>query len=91
VILIDRRDRSASALKIAVRVKTRSRSEEVSREGDGYVVKMKEPPVEGRANRAVLRLLAGHLGVPESRLRMVSGFSSRNKVIEVIPPEGGGR
>ncbi len=78
-------------MKIAVKVKPRSRSEEVSREGDSYVVKVKEPPVEGRANRAVLRLLAEHLGVSESRLRVVSGFSSRNKVIEVIPAEGSGR
>jgi len=76
-------------VKIAVRVKPRSRVEEVSREGDSYVVRVKEPPVEGRANRAVLRLLASHLGVPESRLRIVSGFSSRNKVIEVIPAERG--
>lgn len=77
-------------MRIAVRVKPRSRSEEVSVEGDTYVVKVKAPPVEGRANRAVLRLLAKHLGVSESRLRMVSGFSSRNKVIEVIPAEGSG-
>jgi uncharacterized protein (TIGR00251 family) len=76
-------------VKIAVRVKPRSRVEEVSGEGDSSVVRVKEPPVEGRANRAVLRLLASHLGVPESRLRIVSGFSSRNKVIEVIPAERG--
>jgi len=76
-------------VKIAVRVKPRSRVEEVSGEGDSYVVRVKEPPVEGRANRAVLRLLASHLAVPESRLRIVSGFSSRNKVIEVIPAERG--
>jgi uncharacterized protein YggU (UPF0235/DUF167 family) len=76
-------------VKIAVRVKPRSRVEEVSGEGDSYVVRVKEPPVEGRANRAVLRLLASHLGVPESRLRIVSGFSSGNKVIEVIPAERG--
>jgi uncharacterized protein YggU (UPF0235/DUF167 family) len=76
-------------MKIAVRVKPRSRVEEVSGEGDSYVVRVKEPPIEGRANRAVLRLLASHLGVPESCLRIVSGFSSRNKVIEVIPAERG--
>lgn len=76
-------------MKIAVRVKPRSKVEEVTGEGDGYVVRVKEPPIEGRANRAVLRLLASHLGVPESRLRVVSGFSSRNKVIEVIPAARG--
>jgi uncharacterized protein YggU (UPF0235/DUF167 family) len=47
--------------------------------------------VEGRANRAVLKLLARYLGIPESRLRIVSGLASKNKVIEVMPFEGGGR
>jgi uncharacterized protein (TIGR00251 family) len=80
-------------LKIQVKVKPRSKTEDVTREMDGdvYVVRVKEPPVEGRANRAVLKLLAKHLGVPESRLSIVSGLTSKNKVIEVKPVEGGGR
>ena len=80
-------------MKIQVKVKPRSKTEDVTREMDGnvYVVRVKEPPVEGRANRAVLKLLAKHLGVPESRLRIVTGLTSRNKVIEVMPVEGGGR
>jgi uncharacterized protein (TIGR00251 family) len=80
-------------LKIQVKVKPRSKTEDVTKEMDGdvYVVRVKEPPVEGRANRAVVRLLAKHLGVPESRLRIVSGFSSKNKVVEVMPVERGGR
>ena len=80
-------------MKIQVKVKPRSKTEDVTREMDGnaYVVRVKEPPVEGRANRAVLKLLSRHLGVPESRLRIVSGLSSKNKIIEVMPVEGGGR
>jgi hypothetical protein len=80
-------------LKIQVKVKPRSKTEDVTREMDGdvYVVRVKEPPVGGRANRAVLKLLAKHLGVPESRLSIVSGLTSKNKVIEVKPIEGGGR
>jgi uncharacterized protein (TIGR00251 family) len=80
-------------MKIQVKVKPRSKTEDVTREMDGdvYVVRVKEPPVEGRANRAVLKLLAKHLGVPESRLSIVSGLTSKNKVIEVKPIEGGGR
>jgi uncharacterized protein (TIGR00251 family) len=82
-----------SRLKIQVKVKPRSKTEDVTKEMDGnvYAVRVKEPPVEGRANRAVLKLLAKYLGVPESRLRIVSGLTSRNKVIEVMPMEGGGR
>jgi hypothetical protein len=80
-------------LRIQVKVKPRSKTGDVTREMDGdvYVVRVKEPPVEGRANRAVLKLLAKHLGVPESRLSIVSGLTSKNKVIEVKPIEGGGR
>ena len=55
------------------------------------MVRVKEPPIEGKANRAVLKLLARHFGVPESRLRIVSGLTGKNKVIEVMPVQGGGR
>jgi hypothetical protein len=80
-------------LKIQVKVKPRSKTEDVTKEmgGDVYLVRVKEPPVEGKANRAVLKLLARHFGVPESRLRIVSGLASKNKIIEVTPVPGGGR
>jgi uncharacterized protein YggU (UPF0235/DUF167 family) len=80
-------------VRIPIKVKPRSKIEGVTKEidGDVYVVRVKELPVEGRANRAVLKLLAKHLGVPESRLRIVSGLTSKNKVIEVMPVAGGGR
>ena len=70
-------------MKIQVKVKPNSRTEEVSREGDSFIVKVKEPPREGKANQAVIRLLAEHFGVPKSRVRILSGFRSKNKVIEV--------
>ena len=70
-------------MRIQVKVKPNSRSEGVSREGDSFIVKVKEPPREGKANQAVIRLLAEHLGVPKSRVRILSGFSGKNKVIEV--------
>jgi uncharacterized protein (TIGR00251 family) len=70
-------------MKIQVKVKPNSGSEEVSREGDSFIVKVEEPPREGKANQAVIRLLAEHLGVPRSRIRILSGFRSKNKVIEV--------
>ena len=80
-------------MRIQVKVKPRSKTEDITREMDEdvYVVRVKEPPVEGKANRAVLKLLAKHFGVPESRLRIVSGLTGKNKVIEVKPVEGGGR
>jgi len=71
-------------MKIQVRVKPNSKTEEVSEEGDSFIVKVKEPPKEGKANQAVIKLLAEHFGVPKSQVRILSGFRSRNKVIEIV-------
>jgi hypothetical protein len=70
-------------VKIQVKVRPGSKTEEVSQDGDSLVVKVKEPPREGRANQAVIKLLAAHFGVPQSQVKIISGFKSRSKVIEV--------
>jgi uncharacterized protein (TIGR00251 family) len=70
-------------MKIKVKVKPSSKTEEVSQEVDSFIVKVKAPPKEGKANQAVIKLLADHFGVPQSQVRILSGFRSRNKVIEV--------
>ena len=70
-------------MKIQVKVKPNSRTEELSREGNSFIVKVKESPKEGKANQAVIKLLAEHFGVSQSQISILSGFRSRNKVIEV--------
>jgi len=70
-------------MKIQVKVKPSSKTEELSREGDNFIVKVKEPPKEGKANQAVVKLLAEHFGVPQSQVKILSGLKSRNKLIEV--------
>ncbi len=49
-----------------------------------FVVAVKEPPVQGRANAAITEALAEYFGIARSRVRMQSGFSSRQKVFEVV-------
>ncbi len=69
---------------ICVRVTPRA-----SRDGiDGVVadalrVRLQAPPVEGRANAALCRLLAERLNVPQSAVRIVAGEHSRLKRLEV--------
>jgi hypothetical protein len=46
-------------------------------------VRLTAPPVDDRANAALCRLLADALGVPASRVRIVSGERSRLKRVEV--------
>lgn len=71
-------------MKIQVKVKPNSKTGEVSREGDNFIVKVREPPKEGKANQAVIKLLAEHFGVSQSQVKILSGFRSRNKVIEIV-------
>jgi len=53
-------------------------------EADGLLkLRVTAPPVEGRANEACLRLLAGALDLPISRLRIVSGQHARLKKIQI--------
>jgi uncharacterized protein YggU (UPF0235/DUF167 family) len=48
-----------------------------------FAVKVTAPPVDSEANRAVIGLLADYLDIAPSRIHLVSGASSRNKVFEV--------
>ena len=56
----------------------------VSQEGDSCIVKVKEPPKEDKANQSVIKLLAAHFGVSQSQVKILSGFKSKNKVIEIL-------
>jgi hypothetical protein len=51
--------------------------------GQAWRVRVQAPPVEGAANQAVCDLLAEALHLPKRNLRVVSGASSRTKVIEI--------
>lgn len=70
-------------MKIKVRVTPNSKIEGVIKEGDMFLVRVKEPAKEGRANRAVIKLLADYFGVPQRQIAISSGLASRNKVIEI--------
>lgn len=60
-----------------------ARSALIGMHGGALKAKVKAPPVEGRANRALLDLLAEAIGVPRGRVALVSGEQSRNKRIRV--------
>jgi uncharacterized protein YggU (UPF0235/DUF167 family) len=59
------------------------RSELVGRYGDGWKVRVAAPPEAGRANEAVLDLLADHLALPRRSLSIVSGHTAREKVVQM--------
>lgn len=59
------------------------RSEVVGQHGDALKVRVAAPPVEGRANRAVIELVADLLGVKPAQVAVESGESSRTKRLQV--------
>jgi uncharacterized protein len=60
-----------------------SRTELVGRHGDAWKVRVSAPPEGGRANDAVLTLLAESLDVPRRSLEIVSGRGTRDKVVRM--------
>jgi uncharacterized protein len=53
------------------------------RYGEGWKLRVAAAPERGAANRAVVELLAGLLGVPEHAVRLASGQASRDKIVVV--------
>lgn len=74
----------AGGVRFRVRVQPRARREEIAGVHEGALrVRVNAPPVEGRANRAVLELLAEHLRVPRSSIKITGGQHARIKSVEV--------
>jgi uncharacterized protein (TIGR00251 family) len=80
---LDLRD-TACGLTLRVRVQPRASKEALAGERDGaLLVRLTAPPLEGRANEALARLLARTLGVAPSAVRVLRGASGRDKLVEV--------
>lgn len=51
--------------------------------GDALKLRLAAPPVDGKANEALIRYLADRLGIPKSAIALRSGQTSRRKILEV--------
>jgi len=74
----------AGRAEIRVRLRPRGKSDELIGFREGVLqARVSAPPVEGRANRALCRLIAKRLGVAPSKVSVVRGEKSRDKVVRV--------
>jgi hypothetical protein len=72
-------------MRITVKAKPNAREEKVEKiDENNFVVSVKERPEKGKANEAIRNALAVYFKVASSRVKIVSGYSSRNKIVEVI-------
>ncbi len=69
-------------LKIYLQPKS-SKNEIVGPYRDGIKIKVTAPPVEGKANEALVRFLAGRLGVSASHIEILQGHRSREKKLRI--------
>lgn len=71
-------------MKISVKAKPNSHEEKVEKVSDvEFIVSVKEPPVQGLANEAIMRALAEYFGISKYQVRIVSGRTLRQKIIEI--------
>ena len=72
------------AVTLTVRVQPRASREEIAGELEGALkVRLQAPPVEDKANEALVVFLAGVLRIPKSAVRILGGGRSRTKRVEL--------
>ncbi len=67
-----------------VKVKPNSKQQKIEEQPDGSLtVHLKSPPVDGKANEELIKLLSDKFDVPKSHIRIKSGLSSGQKLVEI--------
>ena len=74
---------------LKVKVKPGSRREELTEQPDGsWLAHVKAPPVDGKANAALIALVAAHFGLRKAQVSIRSGASGRLKLVQLEEPKG---
>ena len=72
------------ATRLQVRVSPGARrASVVGRHGDGWKIRVAAPPEKGRANDALVHLLADVIDVPANAVVVISGHGTRDKIVEL--------
>lgn len=71
-------------MKVFVKAKPRAKQEKLEKiDSSHYIVSVKEPPLKGQANKAIIKVLADYFNIPKSQIKIISGLSSKQKTIEI--------
>ena len=71
-------------MKIFAKVKPNSKEAKVEKfSEDRFVLRVRAPAKEGKANEAVIELLSGYFNIPKSRILITRGHKIKDKVIEI--------
>jgi uncharacterized protein (TIGR00251 family) len=71
-------------MRFRVKVVANARRNEVLQDGDLLKVRLTAPAIKGKANKALIELLAKHFHVRKRNIRIVKGERSREKLVEIM-------
>ena len=75
-------------MKLRIKVKPGSKTDEIIHEADGLLkVKIKAPPVEGKANKYLIEYLSGVLKMPKSKIVLLKGEANSFKTLDIEAEE----
>jgi uncharacterized protein (TIGR00251 family) len=76
--------RRKEPIRLAVYIQPRASKTELAGRHDGSIkIRIASPPVDNAANRVLIEFVAERLGMPKGKVRIVSGATSRRKVLEI--------
>jgi uncharacterized protein (TIGR00251 family) len=78
---------SPSSTILQVKVKPNARASQLIAQDDGtWLAHVAAPPVDGKANEALIALIAKHFGVRRLQVRIKTGSSARIKLVQIDDP-----
>lgn len=72
-------------MRISIKVKPNSKEEKIEQLGNNqFIVKVKAPAQEGKANKALIKLLSKYFDIPKSMIIISKGHQCGNKIIDIV-------
>nr|WP_199307087.1 DUF167 domain-containing protein [Alkalinema sp. FACHB-956] len=70
---------------LQIKVKPNAKQQKLEQQADGsWLAHLKSPPVDGKANAELIKLLAQRFAVPKSQVTIKSGGAAKLKLIEIL-------
>ncbi|MCY7278448.1 MAG: DUF167 domain-containing protein [Phormidesmis sp. CAN_BIN44] len=69
---------------LKIKVKPNSKQQKIEQQDDGsFLIRLKSPPVDGKANQELIKLLSDRFNLSKCHITTKSGVSSKHKLIEL--------
>jgi uncharacterized protein (TIGR00251 family) len=71
-------------MRLNIRVIPNAKQNKAVKEENRYKIYLTSPPVEGKANKALVNFLAEQFKVKKNKIKIVRGLKSRDKIVEIL-------